>query len=1426
MPIINVNTFQDGISRKDYLTTYTDQYIKQSLANLGQRVGIKGDSVVNGSFTASEMFSDYLGDFEEKNKFIMLTYNVAKSCVTGNIVKYDEDSEEVKTVVGNNNQTDVNSTFTLSNVTNTITSIDDYDDYKNGISIEDGNIINGIEYYHSTSAIIQKTDNWYQYSLVGHKTGDTTYLNYDKEYIVERISTTNEFEDGIRICIKNEQNIDRLKENGLDCHEHLCMFHLYKNYEYDSTVDGSHPYYLDLYNVETLSNTYLEIGDFTITENNINDIDDSIYNGVQHTASPTNILTYIYTDKKYPLDSNVNPPSLTLVAEKMPIDFDNEDNVKFSVSSSFEWWSGNKLLNTMSSHSQSDDDKDDETTDKEYINDKLQYFSNDLVNLYPVVQDVFDNIMYQDSDGTKLKRQIFASLIRTIYQNNIESKENTDEFTIYLPCDYKLVYNCNSSDINLIYNTIQNVNVQCVDDYIRQDKSSTINIYDYIQRISNVNEENSNIIIASGYVTRNTQYLLTITYINDELVDVIDWEMCFVMPYVDDDGYWVINGEHTDVYAKGIAESISNIIMMSSKTPDGDYDTSGIIHCADKDIFEDASKMKYEKKKAVVNVGDTTNLTIEAWVPSSESMSVNADTEVLAAVKNALLINLSSSYMQTSPNIYDNKAYFTYSDISYIKKYLATHNEMPTDTYTSIKEGRAKSDWIVYVGPNDGTYTSYVCTISTDSLLYKLGSDGLITTIWHAEYDADNSSYSFNYIPRPDDSNLALDIQYMSGLEQYVKYYSSESTNLDKSIFDYIVFSDTNRQLKNNVEDAHHTSWPVIKNNDEIDYSQKDYDPVSSITNGVDNYKNNLNFTLGFYDNVTITDGLVDNVANDEDRRHFNINSVSYEVSIPKATYKDGTLSTEYVYISYTLGTIPYITSLKEFAYEYVPNAGTYLSKYYQYPFFDMKEVLARNVNVMSRTNIISTEKHDVGNGTSLNVLYNAYIGVPYDSPNKSILHIGTSDTNISLGTTTMVGADDLSKMTPMEGLSIDFDNTKVSGNLSVGGKLEASSNLWTKSQITNGEYSYTVYSTILYPSSKYTWLNDNTTNNFINGDDTNLFGVRQVTTPTTTRYLAQVTKHNVSYLNVNRLLAYNDIILDESSIVRGDAISMNPSYLMPKTGNVMTYTMELSTDLTNNENVLVEFGDDVDKEVVVSSNPIQVTYVDIPYTQLTYAGEKTYKTIYTYLQPISYTEVWYCDGCTYCNGDDCPMIKYCGHSSRKGCFQYSYSFTEDKDDYEKMYTQELIYYTGDSNGNNTVQHSYTLIAYSVLYEKVPEVYQDSTTYIIGNVNENGEFKEDELGSYIAQYSGKNYVGLVSIPCYSYKYGELDNNDENQGLINDGIKSYIAELVSYIPVRLTYMETVEAQSDLYYTAYRKYVNVREIMTSHSTPRYSNGHIIR
>lgn len=79
MGILNINTIQANINNDDVLK-YTDEYVKEALTNLGQRVGAKGDSLSVDGFTIKEIIKDLTVvessiSTESVNKKYIIAYN-------------------------------------------------------------------------------------------------------------------------------------------------------------------------------------------------------------------------------------------------------------------------------------------------------------------------------------------------------------------------------------------------------------------------------------------------------------------------------------------------------------------------------------------------------------------------------------------------------------------------------------------------------------------------------------------------------------------------------------------------------------------------------------------------------------------------------------------------------------------------------------------------------------------------------------------------------------------------------------------------------------------------------------------------------------------------------------------------------------------------------------------------------------------------------------------------------------------------------------------------------------------------------------------------------------------------------------------------------------------------------------------------------
>ena len=86
MAIYDINTIQGDVN-----TSYGDEYIKQALANLGQRQGLKGDAIQTQTFKISDVIFDSTNTIVPK-LYIKGYYDAAKDVIT-----YTADSDDIAT---------------------------------------------------------------------------------------------------------------------------------------------------------------------------------------------------------------------------------------------------------------------------------------------------------------------------------------------------------------------------------------------------------------------------------------------------------------------------------------------------------------------------------------------------------------------------------------------------------------------------------------------------------------------------------------------------------------------------------------------------------------------------------------------------------------------------------------------------------------------------------------------------------------------------------------------------------------------------------------------------------------------------------------------------------------------------------------------------------------------------------------------------------------------------------------------------------------------------------------------------------------------------------------------------------------------------------------------------------------------------------
>lgn len=1192
MSIININSFESRVSNANYLSNYTDPYLKQSLANLGQRLSTKGDSIKNDSFIISDLFPNYLGDFGQSNIAAEFTWIKSSNNIVGKIVEVDAEETSDKSgtrvpvgydEVNSNINGNANSQFTIESSNNILKNITK-DQYDSEIYLNDSTGINGSSYWHRNSAIIARTHDKnigkdvLIYKVVGHHDSGK-YGPYDNEYICEEITVDGEFVDGFRVFMSNESNLmlpedatltnDTSVEVNPNEYEKLVLIRLKKNPKYDiSNTNNEHKWLLEAYKCNS---NKIDLGDFTKVDSVNYDYEDDLWKKISDTydadgsLTPSELIdslcnlmtenTYVFTDDGSPLFTK---------KYTLQVDENTETNVGWSVAS-FAPIVNNEICNSVGVGEWYMDDQDDQTM----IEEKLEYFVNDTSQLFPMVLSVYDDIMYRDSTNIKIKRQIIAQLLLSTKeeastQYGAKSVEVEDSYSIIMPLDFVVNFTYNSNDSSIIYNSLSSIQVNFIQ--LGTDKKPGKGIFKYLQKICNYTDaDNEQVILAHGTEQKTILYDFIISYVNDNIISSINWYQSFIVPYIGRDGYWIINGIKTDQYARAISSNGSGIIIKQDTDSNNFDPNSSIIYGPE--TVKNWDKSNWELKEFATNymdnnsnIGGDSTVSVYAWVPSNNWLNTIANTDDYSYISNSLLV--CSSYIDTmEKDSTENKyicKYDTYSDTW--NTYLTSYSFEGTN-YRFFKN-------------EDILNNSYIYRIDkkATSLSYLLGKDTLVTSFWTCyEYEENGvKKHEMTYLKRPGGIG-ALDLSYMMSLENMIAHYANAQYNPDNYQHRWVVFSKVNNDLKNNSHDSSNTVYPVIRNHNSDYFSAITGSYSRSLGNSsekdIEQYKNNLNFSVEFTDNIQ---GRIEGTENTYDNRHFDINDeiiftrtpISY-ISIDSVGNKVVKVDSEATYKRY--GTIPKSIPYTKYPKEYVPNSiynaneDVSSTDSYQYPIFDLSEVLAKNLTTLNRYNIMGIGRESFNGTDTSTILWNAYFGVAYDTDDKSRLKIGSGNVNPNLGTSTMVHNSSQSKLTPMDTFDIDMSYTNINGDVNVKGHFFTNNASWETHYVNGGNKELCVYSAIITPigshKSATVSMDDFKDNLFKSYSNENinaenyLFHTLSVTNNGkneryNTRYYNEYPhNYNVSYLNLTKLLEENHVVTDFGTIFLGDASRLSKRY-------------------------------------------------------------------------------------------------------------------------------------------------------------------------------------------------------------------------------------------------------------------------------------------
>lgn len=906
MAIHSINNIQNS---SDYQNK-EKQYILESLANLGQRYSVKGDSIKIGELSLYNFFTDKgvnINAIPNLDKLVCVINKVDDAYSLSLVYNYDITNNEII----------------------------------NPVSLSDSSKVDFIESLTGSDASIK-------YDSIHFKVTDSYYEYYCKQtygirnklnYLIERVNKfDNSLSYGLRVY--NGHNIQGFEN-------YYFILELIQDYS------DKEKYLLNVYLSNNTIDTYVNEDEFWFTNDNNSGFLENY--DIDNTANNIDILS-IYMSK-------------IMSGE---ISFDGKN---------FEGYNLNDFESEFNG-----------------ISTLLYDFIYDLKLLYLEAKEKYSIDTYGDINS--IYKQILISLFEKIV---FESSNSTTPDKIYIPfvingesdpdtCEYysiKYAYNSNSK--NDIYFSNQDIQVKYVSENLDSDWFE-LNIDLFRDCIICYTEGSDRVIFFNFEVDKDED--------NEDLTVGINTSVKSILPYIDENGYWILNGVPTGVYGVGKDAGNPNIIIVESKRVDNSIDYNILAGAKKEELLETLS---WESKPAYIEPLEKINL---------DSLSFKSEFDYFIvdfAIPNLLLLP-----EKTKANTLEhlsNSIIINIADLSCVE--LNEYNSTNNLNYTK-----------------DDIYEIY-------------GNYGVITTIW--VYDSEKKEYV--YLKKKNNPIAAADFNYISNINNLIQYSvkNVEPIHPDNYEFTYLVFDSTYATLKNNEAESKSYIYPNIINKLSSQYN-------------IPNYNNDLNFTFRYNDIIFKSDKnrKIDSLSQSGNLRYFN---TTYNSSSNGNT--NIVTNSLYTYYSQSTG----MTGRFE---EYIPN--------YNIPSLDLGEVLTRNETLLNRLNILSFDKY----GTA----YLSYIGTSVEDE-KNIFKVGTSNTNVNIGTDTLMFNEDKNKFVKQNQIDVEFDDIKLKGKTNVDNTLyvkddittngvvwtNISSSIKNNSVVSNTSYNTTVFT----PSSRYIYeVNEN----------------------------------------------------------------------------------------------------------------------------------------------------------------------------------------------------------------------------------------------------------------------------------------------------------------------------------------------------------------
>lgn len=955
---------------------YTHEYLIQALANMGQRIGLRGDGIKYDKFT----FADIIGTTQyDASKYIgTLTYGSVISGETSILGAYFGVVEKGTLYNKTNNiiapttpyyvSTDIRNMIRLQNQLQFDMPINNIEKYsKNSILHNDGSIL--------TTILIGK--------YFGHDDEDQN----NAEIIYNKFNiSTGELEYAVRAMYLYSDNTN----------DYYCIIKTIRE------TDDKYKVYLQIYNPKYLGN-YADEFKKAFCFLNYEDSDFTIFNILRNDISSDYIMLdnlEAYSDSEY-VDTSESFDNISIVdmmfhtaannavynKYEFNIDYNkNNDNILFSISDDPVTTANVRYLRTNFNIE---------------VSDYIELLNNDVITLYYNMFKYY-NSTYYFSDKQTLATRIICKLYENIANVDIYS-DIQDYNTMYIPLDMEFTYASSSAnELNIYYSN--NIFVTMVD--LSSDDSS-IELDDFFNTCNTIVFDYDGI-----RKIRSCAFQIKYNDIYNELVDYIDMVSLYTMPYITQNNTWAVNEEDTGISAVGADAGNPNIIILYSK---GD----SVAVLSSFANFSDINP-SYEKRTFYVNpnmfynYNSETNIECTAYIPEITSYNIDY-------FNNSLIISLSAIQNIENSNLH----------ADYIGNYVMSLWKIDSEEY--------KFNYIVDPLSEDN-YDIALTLDNMSSVFAQVANNDIINgaviklraKVYKLAQEADISS-EYNWIL----------IKAKTSKEYNTELGIESNDDRDKYQNDLNVILQVNKTIT--------TVGNVIKTNPNdskyITFGDLDHIDSSYITNVI--YPKYISYSTTTEEEITEDV----NIVPERDIYYVNTDDYGHMItSVEQLTNLSNAIDEQHTTIVTTTTTTSYLSE-NEFYNEYVFNSDV--------PSFDLREILLRNINTTNRVNIVSLD--------STGHMYNAYIGTSWNEEDKSTLHIGTSESNINIGNSTLMNDyDKYSKFVKHDSLSLDFNHIVLNSN-----NLEMPAPL-TRKEIDGKIY----YSAQVRPSGKisehgmyaYTW--------------------------------------------------------------------------------------------------------------------------------------------------------------------------------------------------------------------------------------------------------------------------------------------------------------------------------------------------------------------